>query len=146
MIGTNTFTNGGPEKVNLRPLPSWIRYSSSRQSEFVGFGVGFIVARTFFIATLLRQMLIVAAPTLLAACRLALSRIESDIESEKMKTSEGKELRLAIAIATRPFKSSDVLLAWVRADCDCIIAHRVNFPRPRSMHVTYTNEVLVKIA
>ena len=45
--------------------------------------------------------LIAAAPELLAACREGLARIESDIENQNRKCSEGDLLRAAIDKATK---------------------------------------------
>ena len=43
--------------------------------------------------------LICAAPDLFAACESALKRIESDIESDNNKTTEGDQLRAALSKA-----------------------------------------------
>lgn len=45
-------------------------------------------------------LLMAAGPKLLAACKFALARIESDIETDKRKCDEGHWLRAAIAFAT----------------------------------------------
>jgi hypothetical protein len=43
--------------------------------------------------------LLAAAPQLLEACKAALARIESDIETDGRKVDEGDQLRFAIAAA-----------------------------------------------
>jgi len=43
--------------------------------------------------------LIAAAPDLLAACKVALDRIGSDIESPHLRTADGDQLRAAVAKA-----------------------------------------------